>query len=192
MTRSKNTKVRALVRDRAVLLALLAVAAVAAPAAAADRNGPIRTSLELELNIYDQYLTEACGTEVVADLSGLLEKKVVVGKTAAHEVVTFNGQIRWIARNTGTSYSSSLVNRMQIEYPEGIELWKPARVTVIGRHGGTFPIGGGPAGKGTLVYDATVYAVDDEGFPYWFVEGDPISMSGNFERETQRICAALT
>ena len=71
---------------------------------------------------------------------------------------------------------------MRIDYPEGIELWKPARVTVTGLHGGTFPIGGGPAGKlGTLVYDATVYATDDEGFPYWFTEGGPSSMSGNFE-----------
>ena len=54
---------------------------------------------------------------------------------------------------------------LHISYPEGIELLKPARITVVGQHGGTFPIGGGPAGTGVLVYDATIYAELD-GFPF--------------------------
>ena len=42
-----------------------------------------------------------------------------------------------------------------------------------------------------LVYDATVYAEAD-GFPYWFVNGDPTVQHGTFERTTGRICARLT
>ena len=84
------------------------------------------------------------------------------------------------------------MNRTRVDFPEGIELFKPAHVTVTGSHGGTFPIGGGPAGHGTLEYDAFVYAVDDEGFPYWDVLGGPTSMRGDFDRTADRICAALT
>jgi hypothetical protein len=197
MTRSTDNAPSRLSRILAALLALVAIAAVTAPTAAADRNRPLRTSLELQLDIFDPYLTEACGTEVTANLSGLLEKKVFVGNedgahgVAAHEIDTFRGEITWFAEDTGKSYSSALVNRLRIDYPEGIDLFAPARITVTGRHGGTFPIGGGPPGRGTLVYDAIIFAVDDEGFPYTFVTGDPISMSGNFERTTRRICAAL-
>jgi hypothetical protein len=94
-------------------------------------------------------------------------------------------------RDTGNSYSSALVNRLRIDFPEGLDLFKPATIKVTGHHGGTFPIGGGPPGGGTLVYNGLVYAIDDDGIPYWAVEGDPISMGGNFDGTTRRICAAL-
>jgi hypothetical protein len=193
-----NTLHRRAARALVAVLALAAIAAVAASAASAEQSRQLRMSEEVHLNIYDSYLSGACGFEVVAELSGLDERKLVLAKEGsdsapAFEVETFVGEITWYARETMKPYTAPLVNRLKIDYPEGVELWKPARITVTGQNGGTFPIGGGPAGKGTLVYDATVYAVDwDTGFPYWFVNGGPISQSGNFERETARICAALS
>ena len=76
-------------------------------------------------------------------------------------------------------------------FPEGVDFFKPARIVVTGRHGGTFPIGGGPPGYGRLVYDGFIYSLDDEDVPYWATEGDPIATEGNFEKTTERICAAL-
>ena len=85
MTPSNHKPHRTRARLRAALLALVAIAAVTAPTAGANRNAPITTSLELELNIYDAHLSQACDTEVVAVLSGLLQKKVVVGKTSVRD-----------------------------------------------------------------------------------------------------------
>ena len=41
------------------------------------------------------------------------------------------------------------------------------------------------------VYDATDYA-EDQGFPYWFVNGEPVFQHGNFAWTTKRICDRLT
>jgi hypothetical protein len=175
------------------MLALAAVAAaVVAPVAAAST--PLRSSEEVNLNIYDAYLSQQCGVEVVATLSGTQQRRIYRGRDAAspaRELTTFDGRITWLARATGKSYADRMSSVLHISYPEGIELFKPARVTVIGRHGGTFPVGGGPAGDGVLVYDATVYA-EDQGFPYWFVNGDPVSQHGNFAGTARRICDRLT
>ena len=76
------------------------------------------------------------------------------------------------------------------DVPEGVGFFNRAQITVVGRNGGTFPIGGGPAGSGHLVYDGFIYTVDDDGVP-WATEGDPIAMAGNFTSTTERICAAL-
>ena len=194
MTRRLHNPFRAAPRMLALLLALAAVGAVLAPVAAARPNAPIRSSEEVNLNIYDAYLSQRCGVEVVATLSGTEERRIYRGRDAtspARELTTFDGKITWLARATGKSYADRMSSVLHISYPEGIELFKPARVTVTGSHGGTFPIGGGPAGSGILVYDATVYA-EDQGFPYWFVNGDPVFQHGNFARTTKRICDRLT
>lgn len=176
----------------AMLLALVALAAVAVPAATANGTRPIELSLELDnADIFDHHLTEACGTVVTAVISGVWHRKVFPGE-AAHERASFDGNITWLAEATGKTYSSALSTRERIDYPEGIGIGMPARITSTGRHGGVFPLGSNPPpGKGTLVYDAIVIAVDDTGVPYPFAVGEPISMKGNFERETERICAAL-
>ena len=188
MTRRLHNPFR---RTLALVLALAAVAAVAAPVAAA--HAPLRSSEEVNLNIYDAYLSQQCGVEVVATLSGTEVRRIHRGHDAAspaRELPTFDGEITWLARATGKSYTDRMSSVLHISYLEGIELFKPARVTVTGRHGGTFPIGGGPAGSGVLVYDATVYA-EDQGFPYWFVDGDPIFQHGTFAWATKRICDRL-
>ena len=74
---------------------------------------------------------------------------------AAYELDTFDGRITWLNRANGKTYSDAIRSAIHIKYPEGVELFKPARVTVTGLHGGTFPIGGGQAGLGVLVYSRT-------------------------------------
>jgi hypothetical protein len=195
MTRSPTTRWHVLPRAFLLLLILAIAATVVAPAASAHRGTPpLRSTERVELNIYDAYLSQQCGIEVVATLSGVERRTVYRGREAtspAREVTTFDGRIRWEARESGKTYADRLDSVLHIAYPEGIELFKPAKVTVVGQHGGTFPIGGGPAGTGILVYDATVYAEAD-GFPYWFVNGDPTFQRGTFAWTAKRICARLT
>jgi hypothetical protein len=180
-----------LTRIRILLLALLAVAAVTVSTAGA--TPPLQDTTPLELEIFDLHVSTACGADVFANVTGDLDRRVYFGKDGAvdHVIEAFHGRIEWFTRGTGKSYSNALVNRTRIDFPDGLDLFVPARLTVTGQHGGTFPIGGGPPGHGTLVYDGFVYAIDDEGFPYVATEGGPISMSGNFETTTRRICKAL-
>lgn len=111
---------------------------------------------------------------------------------ADHQIETFNGTIRWFT-DDGKSYSSALENRTRIDFLEGTDLFKPVKITATTYHGSAFPTGldSRPPGRGTLVYNGFIYAIDDEGFVYTANDGDPISMSGNFARMTARICAAL-
>jgi hypothetical protein len=186
--------IRTLTRALGVVLTLAAIAVAVAPEASAHRNQPLRSTETFTLDIYDSYLSRACGVEVVATLEVTERRNVFLGAdeaAPARELTTYDGDITWLARASGATYSDKLKSTLEIAYPQGIELWKPARVTVVGRNGGTFPIGGGPAGTGILVYDATVYAID-QGFPYWFVDGDPVHKLGLFDLTTRRICAALT
>jgi hypothetical protein len=178
-------------RIRILLLALLALAAATAPTASAQ--APLHDSLELELETFDLHATTACETWVFANVSGVLERRLYFTNDGAvdRQVETFRGRITWYTRGSDKAYSSAIVNKSLIEFPEGVDLFKPVRITVTGMHGGVFPIGGGPAGTGTLVYEGFMYAQDDEGFVYTAVEGDPISMSGNFEATNRRICEAL-
>jgi hypothetical protein len=189
-----HTVLRKLTGTLGVVLALAAVAAVAVPAADAQRVQPLRSSLTMSLDIYDQYLTGACGFEVSADVDFTERRTVFPGADSASpasELATYDGTITWNARERAKTYTSPLKVALTIAYPQGIDLFKPARVTVVGSNGGTFPIGGGPPGLGVLVYNATIYSVD-QGFPYWFVEGDPISKLGLFDFTTHRICSALS
>jgi hypothetical protein len=183
-----------LARTLALLLAVAAIAPMAASAATTHKK-PLRSSLEIpELNIYDAHLSQKCGFDVVATLSGEQERTIWTGRRPtdpAHEIARFDGRIEWLNEANGKTYADGMRNTLHIRYPQGIELFKPAKVTVTGSHGGTFPIGGGPAGTGVLVYDATIYAIDDEGFTYWSVDGDPKLTVGNFKGTAKRICAAL-
>jgi hypothetical protein len=181
---------------RAVLLALVAFAAVAAPTAGANPADTIQSTLELDgMSIYDSALSSACGFVVVAELSGIEERKVVLGKgerVAAHETASFRGEITWYAN--GKSYSDKLDSRTRVEYPEGIEeIFVPAKVTVTGTNGGTFPVGFGPPGHGKFTYDAMVYATDwDTGMPYYFETSEPDWTGPGFEKATAKVCAALS
>jgi hypothetical protein len=179
-------------RIRILLLALVAFAAVAAPTASASDRAPMRITLPLELQIFDLHATTVCGFEVLADVDGEFERRVYFKANGEidYQVEAFHGRITWYTRAGDKSYTSALVNRTRIDFPEGVELFKPVRVTVSGLHAGSFPIGGGPAGNGTLVYDGFMYADTDEGV-FWATDGDPISTSGNFETTNRRICAAL-
>lgn len=185
---------RTLSRVLGVALTLAAIAVAAAPAASARTSPPLRSTETFTLNIYDAYLSRACGVEVVATLTATEQRNVFPGAdeaSPAREITTYDGEITWLARASGATYSDKLKSVVTIAYPQGIEIGKPARVTVIGRNGGTFPIGGGPAGTGILVYEATVYA-SDQGFPYWFLNGDAVRSLGTFDLTARRICAALT
>ena len=177
-------------RIRILLLALVAFAAVAAPTASA--TPPVQDSLELELEIFDLSAATACDKDVFANVSGVFERRLYFASDGSvdHQVENFRGQITWFTRGTGKSYTSAIVNKTRIDFPEGVDLFKPVKITVTGMHGGVFPVGGGPAGTGTLVYDGFMYAQDDDGFVYAAVEGDPVA-SGNFEATNRRICAAL-
>jgi hypothetical protein len=193
MARHMQDLLRQLARAFGVFVALAAVAVVAAPGASAHGKPPLRSSLTMTLEIYDAYTSQACGQDVFANVTFTEQRNVFLGETTAspaRELTTYDGDIQWFVRGTGKSYSDKLKSVLSISYPQGIELWAPARVTVVGRNGGTFPIGDSPAGTGLLVYDATVNA-EDQGFPYWFVNGGPIAKLGTFDFTTQRICAAL-
>ena len=174
------------------VLTLVALTAIAVPAA--EATPPVSDSLELTLGLYDEATTAACGKQVSADVSGLLEAHLYFAAdgTVARQVERFRGWITWSTRNGGKSYSSSIANTTVIEFPEGVGYLNPVRITVTGTHGGVFPIGGGPAGAGALVYDGFIWSPPGKGeFVLWAAEGDPISMSGNFEVATQRLCDAL-
>jgi hypothetical protein len=178
-------------RFRIVLLALVALAAVTAPTAAA--TPPVSDSLELELEIFDLDTTTACGTWVFATVSGTAERHLYLNDDGSidRQVETFRGRITWLTRDSDKTYSSTIVNKIVIELPNGVDLFNPVRITVTGMHGGVFPIGGGRAGSGMLVYDGFMYAQDDAGFVYWAIEGAPISSGGNFDKAAQQICEAL-
>ena len=203
MTRSTHPDVKspgrrfrlAVAGIQAAVVALVAFAAVTAPTADARPSEKLRQSFVIErLDIYDSFLSNACGTTVTAVISGDQERKIVLGKNgrvAARENKTFDGQIQWYSEATGKSYSSRLKNKSEIEYPQGIELFLPAHVTVTGSNGGTFPVDDGPPGHGKFEYDAVIYAIDDEGFPYHFVDGEPTWTGPQFDKATARICAAL-
>jgi hypothetical protein len=186
-------------RVRVLLLAVLAIGAIAAPAASANSTPPLRSTLEMELEIFDLHLTTACGGEwVFADVSFVEERKLVFDAdgVGAREVATMDGEITWFTRDSGKSYTSKLVNKTEIEYPEGVDLFAPAKVTVTVYHGNTFPVGIGLPGRGTVTYDAFVIVGGDaDELPYWTVDGDPTSMNGRFAatlaENTARICAAL-
>jgi hypothetical protein len=197
MTLSTNSPRRLLTRFRVALLALVAIAAVTAPAASANSTPPLRSTLEMELDIFDLHLSTACDTFVSATVSFVEERKLVFDAdgVGAREVATMDGRITWYTDDNEKTYSSALVNKTEIEYPEGIDLFEPARVTVTVYHGNTFPVGIGLPGRGTVTYDAFVYASDENGLPFWDVLGDPTWMNARFAatlaENTQRICAAL-
>jgi hypothetical protein len=179
-------------RFRIVLLAVVALACVAAPTAAAAQ--PASDSLALDLEIFDLNTTTACGTWVFANVSGTIERHLYVKGDGSidHQVETFRGRITWLTRDSDRTYSSVISTKIVIEFPNGVDLFNPVRITVTGTNGGVFPISDGPAGSGQLVYDGFMYAQDwDSGFVYWANEGAPLSMSGDFDNATQRICEAL-
>jgi hypothetical protein len=184
-----------------LLVALTGVAIAASISPTANAAGKDRTLTQSfsmdDLNTFDLQLTTACGTEVDALISFTQERKLVLGAEpgqAAHETLTVDGTITWYAPATGKSYSDDLHSRSRIDYPQGVADWPaPAHVTVTGQNGGTFPYDGyGYPGNGKFEYDAQIYSVDNEGFPYIFALTEPDWGANGFERATAKICAALT
>jgi hypothetical protein len=175
------------------VLAALAVVAVAVPAAGARSAAPSSDRFNITLEIFDLHVSTACDADVFANVSGAYDRYVRRDATGAVTSVTetFLGRITWFTRGSGKSYSSSLASTTRSEFPEGLDYFKPARITVTGVNGGTFPVGDGPPGAGTLVYDGFIYGFDDEDVPYTAVDGDPILKVGDFTTTTRRICAAL-
>jgi hypothetical protein len=185
-----------LTRIRLSLLALVAVAAVAAPAASANSTPPLRSTFAMQLEMFDLHSTTVCGADVFANVDFVEEKKVILGDdgVAVREIDTMDGRITWFSRITGKSYSSKLANKTQIDYPEGVDLFAPVKITVTTYHGNSFPVADPLPGRGTVTYDGFVYA-EDEGFPFIAAEGGPTWMSAGFAasmaENTARICAAL-
>lgn len=174
-------------------LAALALAAVAVPAAGAE-PAPRPAQAEVEVELFDLHVSSACGSDVFAIVSAKLDTRIQRDRSGAVRAMTetLRGHITWFTRDTGKSYSSPLANVVHTEFPQGLEPQAPARITVVGLHGGTFPIGGGPPGAGVLVYDGTV-VIADEDRPFVVADGsDPLAAFGNFASTTRRICAALS
>src|SRR5215471_6815662 len=183
-----------LARISTFVLLVVALAAAAATATGAKAAPPTSTRFDLELEIFDLHVSTACNADVFANVSGTFDRVVHRDRTGAVDRVTesFHGRITWFTRGSGKSYSSVLASTTRSEFPEGIDFFKPARMTVTGLNGGTFPTGGGPPGSGVLVYNGFIYSLGDDDTPYTTVDGDPISQQGDFTTTTSRICAALT
>jgi hypothetical protein len=177
-------------RITTALLAALAVVTLAAPAGATTATSG---GLDLELEIFDLHVSTACDADVFANVTGTYDQRVNRDRNGEVErlVETFRGEITWFTRGSGKSYTSELDSKTVVTFPEGVDFFKPARITVTGKNAGSFPIGGGPPGYGKLVYDGFIYTVDFDDVPYWTTEGDPVAADGNFTKTTERICAAL-
>jgi len=178
-------------------LAVVAVLAVIAPTANAGKDRTISQSLTLDrLQIVDSWLTNACGFEVGAYVSGTLDGKLVLGtdrKPAAHETLKFDGHITWFAEERGTTYTDEIQNTSKIEFPEGVDdFGLPAHVTVTGSHGGTFPVGDGPPGHGRFEYEAGFLIGGPDDLPFVFATGEGTWDGKSFERATGKICAKLS
>ena len=196
MTRSPSNPLRALSRTVRLLLALVALAAVVAPAASA--HGQARAvavvgegGAEHLRRLPEPGVRQSRSSPT---LSGTERRTIYRGRTAtspAHELTTFDGRITWQVAGDrqvvhATAWRACCTSPTRRASSSSS---RPASRS-SGQHGGTFPIGGGPAGTGVLVYDATVYAEAD-GFPYWFVNGDPTFQRGTFDATAKRICARL-
>jgi hypothetical protein len=180
-------------RIATLVFAVLAIAAVAVPAASAKPQSGDTAHLDIDLEIFDLATSTACDADVFANVSVSITSRIHRDRTGAVDSLdeTFHGTIQWFTRGTGKSYSSNLEVLVHSEFPEGVDFFKPAKITVIGKNGGVFPIGGGPAGTGILHYDGFIYTVGDDDRPYVTTEGDPIWKVGDFTSTTNRICAAL-
>jgi hypothetical protein len=181
-------------RIATLLFAVLAIAAVAVPASSATPASPGREHLEMDLEIFDLNSATACGKDVFANVSFASDTWLQRDRTGA--VVAMNelvrGKITWFTRGTGKSYSSSIDALVHYDFPEGVDFFKPAKITVVGRNGGTFPIGeGSPPGTGVLHYNGFIYTVVDDDRPYVATDGPAVWKLGDFTSTTKRICAAL-
>jgi hypothetical protein len=177
-------------------LAVVAVLAVIAPTANAGKDRTIKGSYTFDdLQIGDSWLTNACGIEVGAFVSGTLDGKLVLGNErnpAAHETLKFDGEITWFAEETGKSYTDKVNNTSTIDFPEGVDdFGLPAHVTVTGSHAGVFPVGDGPPGHGKFEYDAGFLIGGPDELPFVFATSDGTWDGKSFERATEKICAEL-
>ena len=191
-------RIHSLLSCLVLVLTIVGLTAVIAPiAAAGPKERTLTQSFSMDnLGTYDLQLTTACGTEVDAVISFTQERTLVLGtdrRPAARETMDVDGTITWSAPATGKSYSDEVHSRSRIEYPQGVADWPaPAHVTVTGRNGGTFPYEGyGFPGHGKFEYDAQIYSVDPDGFPYIFPVSEPDWTHKSFEHATEKICAAL-
>jgi hypothetical protein len=177
-------------------LAIVAVLAVIAPTANAGKDRTIRGSYTFQnLEVYDSYLTNACGFHVGAFVSGTLDGKLVLGTERhpeAHETLRFDGEIRWFAESTGKTYTDEAHNISRIDFPEGVdEYGLPAHVTVTGSHGGLFPVGDGPPGYGRFEYDAGFLTGGPDELPFVFATSEGTWDGKSFDRASEKICAKL-
>ena len=82
--------------------------------ASAHKNPKLRFTETFTLNIYDAYLSNACGVEVVATLTATEERTVFPGAdedSPASERTTYDGDITWLAPASGATYSDELKSR---------------------------------------------------------------------------------
>lgn len=180
-------------RIATLLLAVLAIAAVAVPAASAKPRPDDTAHLDIDLEIFDLATSTACNADVFANVSVSITSRLHRDRSGAVDSMdeTYRGKIQWFTRGTGKSYSSTIEALVHNEFPEGVDFFKPAKITVVGKNGGVFPIGGGPAGTGILRYNGFIYTVGDDDRPYVTTDGDPVWKLGDFALATKRICAAL-
>ena len=79
------------------------------PRRARTGQAPLRSSEQVELNIYDAHLSEACGQSRWSRPSPAPTADVYRGRDAASpalELPTFDGRITWLARATGKTYAT--------------------------------------------------------------------------------------
>lgn len=168
------------------LAAALATGALILPAAA-PAGPPLTDRYPVEAEFDSVELSDACGLPVTIAFVGTFAIKVFTAPDGSvREIDTQPGTKVTFSSATGSSalpFSASL----HADYPEGVAIGAPARLSLTGRSFGTDDLAG--PGSGRLVLEGTVVAVED-GFPFTrFTE--LISTSGQFTRDTARICAAL-
>jgi hypothetical protein len=178
-----------------VLAAFAAVvAAIVVPSAAA--RAPIHEEVTLSgVTLFDAYLSDACGTDVLDTVSGRLTATLFPAgpHSPAHEVDTLtHGTITYSSPETGNSVTRPMNGTSHAIYPEGISVGAPAIVTINGVNTQSIT-GVAPPGAGQLVANATILFIDDLGVPGTaFATSDIVSMRGNYAATTNEICAALT
>ena len=177
-------------------LAVVAVLAVIAPTANAGKDRTLKDRSRSPPR--HPRLVAHAGLRVRGrrDRQRHVRRKLVLGtdrKPAAHETSKFDGQITWIAEESGKTYTDEVENTSRIEYPEGVDDYGlPAHVTVTGSHAGTFPVGDGPPGHGKFEYEAGFLIGGPDELPFVFATGEGTWDGKSFDRATEKICAKLS
>ena len=159
--------------------ALLPVTAAAAP--------PVADRFPVDGEFDSAPLSDACGVPVTIGFAGTFAIRVFSAPGGVVREIDTQPGTKVTFRSDAGAISMPFSGVLHTTYPEGAVVGAPAHLVLTGRSFGTDPFVG--AGRGRLVFEGFVAAVED-GFPLTrFTELS--SISGEFVRDTDRICAVL-